>query len=433
MKLGNFFKDNKWLPYAKAGCVIVLFYVVLTHINLLFVGIQYGIGFIKPVLIGLVVAYIMDPLVNFIEKTLFSGIKGKNNLRRMLAVTTAVLSVILLVVIFFVSLIPQLAKSITTFYNNVYIYSDSLQKLIYDITEFIGGFGIELGTVTEKAEEMVDNIAKYLTNNANRIVSQSIVVGKNIFTVLISFILAIYMLFDKEKLMNSFRRLLKAILSKKKYVEAGYFWSRCNNILIRYIAGDILDGVIVGVINFVFMTAFRMDYAILVSVIVGVTNLAPTFGPIAGGVLGGLILLLVNPWHSLWFIIFTIILQTLDGYVIKPKLFGNSLGISSLWILVAIIVFGRMFGIIGILIAIPLAAIFDIVYKEIILRELEKRREEKDKAIREAEAKKAAAIAAQKAATEAIKAVVKKDSDIQMDDKLKEKLASDVDVKSDDI
>ena len=145
-----------------------------------------------------------------------------------------------------------------------------------------------------------------------------------------------------------------------------------------------------------------------------------------------MILLFVNPWHALWFLVFTAILQTIDGYIIKPKLFGNTLGISSLWILASIIVFGRMFGVIGILIAIPLAAIFDIIYKEIILHGLETRREEKDLAIKEAEAKKAAAIAAQRAATEAIKAVVRKDSEIEVDVQLKEKLAADADIKNDD-
>ena len=101
--------------------------------------------------------------------------------------------------------------------------------------------------------------------------------------------------------------------------------------------------------NFIFMSIVGMDYALLISVVVGVTNMAPTFGPIVGAVVGAFILVLVNPWYALWFLIFTVILQTIDGYIIKPKLFGDTLGVSSIWILITLVVGGRMFGVAGIL------------------------------------------------------------------------------------
>ena len=116
-----------------------------------------------------------------------------------------------------------------------------------------------------------------------------------------------------------------------------------------------------------------MPYNILISVVVGITNLAPTFGPIVGGLIGAFILLLVNPWQALWFILFTLVLQTIDGYILKPKLFGNSFGVSSIWILITIIVGGRMFGVWGILLAIPFAAIADYFYRDVIWKKLEKR------------------------------------------------------------
>jgi predicted PurR-regulated permease PerM len=166
---------------------------------------------------------------------------------------------------------------------------------------------------------------------------------------------------------------MHALLSERSYNDSGDFWGRCNSILIRYIGCDILDGLIVGAANFIFMLITGMPYNLLLSVVVGVTNLAPTFGPILGGVIGAFVLVLVNPWYALWFIIFTIILQTMDGYVIKPKLFGDSLGVSAVWILVSIIVGGRMFGVWGIMLAIPFAAIFDYVYRDMILKRLNKK------------------------------------------------------------
>ena len=126
-----------------------------------------------------------------------------------------------------------------------------------------------------------------------------------------------------------------------------------------------------------------MQYVGMISVVIAVTNLIPTFGPIIGGLIGAFILLLVNPLHALIFIIFTMVLQTLDGYVIKPKLFGNSLGVSGLLILIAIIVGGKMFGVVGILLAIPFAAIIDFVYKDYLLSALEKKKDVTDKEVPE--------------------------------------------------
>jgi predicted PurR-regulated permease PerM len=121
------------------------------------------------------------------------------------------------------------------------------------------------------------------------------------------------------------------------------------------------------------MLIVRMPYSVLISVIVGVTNLAPTFGPIVGAVIGAFILVLVEPWQALVFLIFTIVLQTLDGYILKPKLFGGSLGVSALMILISIILGGRLFGVMGILVAIPFAAILDFTWKDFVLKKLEER------------------------------------------------------------
>ena len=178
----------------------------------------------------------------------------------------------------------------------------------------------------------------------------------------------------KDSIRQGSRRLLRALMSQKWYDIVTNFMARCNYILVRYIVFSLLDGAIVGGATAVFMAITGMQYVGLISVVCGVTNLIPSFGPIIGGAIGGFILLLVNPWHALMFLVFTGVLQTLDGYVIKPKLFGDSLGVSGLLILISIVLFGNIFGIVGILLAIPLAAIMDFTYEEGILPLLEVRR-----------------------------------------------------------
>ncbi len=383
MKINNYFKDQKWIPYALAGCVIVLFYLLASHIHYLFIGIRYFIGFISPVLIGMIMAYILDPLCKLFEKQLY-GLREKPAIRRLVAVWITIILVILTLVIFMFALVPQVVKSLGTFFSNFDSYANSLQAFLNEISlDSEKGF-IDISSITNILDKTIENIASYIQKNLGHIVNSSLNAGKMVVNTVMSFILAIYMLCDKERIQKGWRRLLQGLFSEKYYAEISAFWKRCNEILIRYIAGDVLDGVIVGIVNFLFMILAGMDYAALISVIVGVTNLAPTFGPLIGAVIGAFFLVFVNPWYALWFLIFTAVLQTLDGYIIKPRLFGNTLGVSSLWILISIIVLGRMFGIAGILLAIPFAAISDIIYKEAILLNLERRKEKKKaKSVRE--------------------------------------------------
>jgi predicted PurR-regulated permease PerM len=181
---------------------------------------------------------------------------------------------------------------------------------------------------------------------------------------------------DKVQLLKGCKRLWKAVTSERSYQISNDFLGRCNVIMTRYIVFDLLDGLLIGVMNAMFMLVVDYPYVPLISVVVGVTNLAPTFGPILGAVIGSFILLLINPWYALVFLIFTIALQTLDGYVIKPRLFGGKLGVPSIWILISLIVMGRMFGVPGIFLAIPFAAIINFIYQEVVLPRLERRRKQ---------------------------------------------------------
>ena len=377
MKFNRYLKNNKWMPYATAGCVIVLFYLLLSHVNYFFIGVGRFMRYTSPVIVGVVIAYVIDPLAVLFERKAFKRYEDKPHIRRLISVWLAIAVVLLAFAVFMISLVPQVVKSLGNFFSNFDSYAVSLQNFLNTISLDAAENSLDISSITTLLDNEIERLADYIQDNLGSIVNTSINVGANIFNTVISFILAIYMLCDKERLLAAWRRFMRALLPDRRYAELSAFWARCNTILIRYIAGDLVDGLIVGIVNFIFMSIAGMDYAALISMIVGITNLAPTFGPLAGAVIGSLFLVFVNPWYALWFIIFTIILQTLDGYVIKPRLFGNTLGVSSLWILISIIVLGRMFGVIGILLAIPFAAISDIIYKEAILRRLEQRKEDK--------------------------------------------------------
>ena len=362
--------NERWAAYTFAACSAVILYLLLGHIG------NIGGVFVKiykltgPVLGGVVIAYLMDPLVSLIEKPMRDWFQNENQ-RHALAVAVAALLIVALFILLLIALVPALIDSVMTFVGNINIYVRTAERFINYLNRIASENNVDISGITTYGQEMLDSVLDILPNSINTIMTTSHSMGSSIINLIISFILAIYFLNGKEKIMNEIQRLRHAMYNDETYESRTKFFRRCNEIMLNFVIYDILDALIVAIANAVFMMVTGMSYAVLISVVVGVTNLAPTFGPIVGAVIGGLILVLVNPWHALFFLIFTIVLQTIDGYYIKPKLFGDQLGISGIWILICIIIGGRMFGATGVLFSIPFAAIADFAYKNEILARLE--------------------------------------------------------------
>ncbi|MBQ3790162.1 MAG: AI-2E family transporter [Lachnospiraceae bacterium] len=365
MKLLKNFSQKPWFNTAMAICIGVLFYVIITHLYLFIAAFAQIYQWIRPVFLGLIIAYILNPLVKWFEKTLFKGIKNQGR-RRGLATAVGILAVLLIIAFLLVLLIPQLADSVRTFVMNFGGYTTSLIAMLSDLQRDLANYHIDLSGQIGRIDEILGSISSVITNNMSGIVGVTSSIGSGVVDGILAFIVAIYFLADKHRLKEVLKHFLHHVLSEHHYTVLASYWKRSNDIFVRFIAYDLLDGLIVGVINAIFMLIMGIPYSVLISVIVGVTNLAPTFGPVVGAILGGLILLLVNPWYALWFVIFTIVLQVLDGYVLKPKLFGGSLGVPAIWILITLIVGGRMFGVPGILLAIPFAAIILFLCQELL-------------------------------------------------------------------
>lgn len=368
--------EQSWYPYAVAICLGVLLYVMLEHMSNIWGAVNKISGYFLPVLLGCVLAYIMNPLAKLYERLLFKKVK-KPGLGWSLSVALAVLTVVLFLLFLLGTLIPQLIESIATLVGNLDDYLESLQKLLekWNLAKHL-----DLDSLFASSNGVVGKIADLLTKNLKNIVSASSKAGKGLANWVIALILSVYLLAAKDRLKLGSRRLGRAAMSKAHFEHVRNFLHRCDSILSRYITFTLLDALIIGIANLIFMAIMGMQYAGLVSVVVGVTNVVPTFGPVIGAVIGGFVLLLVKPMHALIFLIFTFVLQALDGYVIKPRLFGNSLGVSGLLILISIVVGGNIFGVVGILLAIPFAAILDFVYKEAFLPWLEALGERRAKA-----------------------------------------------------
>ena len=354
-----------------------MLYVLLTHLS--------GIGnffsafkdVLSPVFCGAVMAYLMNPLCNSFERKLFGKVK-KDKLRHSLAVITTVVLVMIAIVLLFIALVPSLVKSVSVLFSNVPSYLENLESNIDKVSVNLEKFGLDMDQIESTIEKSLSDLFKVVPENIGTILSTSVSVGSSLFNLVIGFILAIYFLSGKEGFRSGFRRLRHAFMTDKAYQTHTVFWKKCHEILIRYIGFDVLDGIIVGIINALFMVIARMPYVSLISVVVGVSNLIPTFGPVIGAVIGAFILVLVDPMQALIFLIFTMVLQLIDGYILKPKMFGGSLGVPAAWILISIVVGGKIFGIPGIVLGIPFAAIISFVYEELVMPLLLKRKAKRE-------------------------------------------------------
>ncbi len=361
----NPFSEKKWYPMAVAICIGILFYYILEHLGTIWSIIDNIAYFIYPIAVGAIIAYLINPLMRLLEGKVFKKIK-KQKVKSTLSLVLSLIIVLGFLTFIIGTLVPQLYDSIITLYGNKDDYIDALSDWISrmggdNVLKFFEGF-------FQTSRNLIEYVSKYISENSEELAEGAAALGGHIGSWLIGFIFSIYFLAEKEKIALWSVSLLKSIQKNPKKTERTLVHIRkIDSIITKYLMFSIIDGIIIGIINAVFMSILGMEYSGLVSVIVGVTNLVPTFGPIIGGVIGAVILLLTNPMHALYFLIFTLVLQTFDGYILKPKMFGDTFGISGLWILIAIIVGGRIFGILGIVLAIPCVAVGDYLIRDVYL------------------------------------------------------------------
>lgn len=361
--------EKKWYNGAVIACIGVAFYVLLTNLGPVGTAISRFIGYFQAVILGAVFAYIVNPLAKFLYEKPLRKLK-KENTRWALSVIMAFLLALLVLFLLIAMIVPQFVQSIVLFSENFDGYAYTLITWLQ--SSAVAGY-IDADSLSSISQNALSSISVFVRDNAGNILGAAANSGKSILSTGVALILSVYLLMDKKSVLSGASHLAGLIFRPKTIAGMRTFCFRCDRILVSYLIQTLFDSLIVGTVNALFMLICGMQYVGLVSVVVGITNLIPNFGPLIGGVIGGFVLLLVNPWHALIFIAFCVVLQFGDAYLLKPKLFSNSLGVSGLLILVASIVLGNMFGIIGILLAIPAAAVMSFVYKDYFVPMQEKR------------------------------------------------------------
>ena len=353
-------------------CVVgacIAFYLLLNNLGYFLGRIGIFINILSPFAGGIVIAYILDPMVKFFYARLFKEKKGTRGFAILLAYAVAILLLMLLAWL----VVPQIVNSIGMLFTNFPSYIQGVQEmLLYVQSEY----GIDLQQATkmlDDSEAMVKEIYAMATDAMPQIVASIGSVASNFVAIFTSIAASIYMLADKDHLLHQLRTLAHAFLPEKVASNTLRICHYANVNFTGFFVGKIIDSAIIGVITFVAMTILRLDFAVLISVFIGITNIIPVFGPFIGAIPSVFILLLIDPLQAVIFCVLILIIQQLDGNFIGPKILGSSIGISALWILFSIVVGGDLFGIVGMVVGVPVFATLYGLAQEFVHYALDKR------------------------------------------------------------
>lgn len=353
-------------------CVVgacIAFYLLLNNLGYFLGRIGIFINILSPFAGGIVIAYILDPMVKFFYTRLFKEKKGTRGFAILLAYAVAILLLALLGWL----VVPQIVNSIGMLFTNFPSYIQGVQDmLLYVQSEY----GIDLQQATkmlDDSEAMVKEIYAMATDAMPQIVASIGSVASNFVAIFTSIAASIYMLADKDHLLHQLRTLAHAFLPEKVASNTLRICHYANVNFTGFFVGKIIDSAIIGVITFVAMTILRLDFAVLISVFIGITNIIPVFGPFIGAIPSVFILLLIDPLQAVIFCVLILIIQQVDGNFIGPKILGSSIGISALWILFSIVVGGDLFGIVGMVVGVPVFATLYGLAQEFVHYALDKR------------------------------------------------------------
>lgn len=359
----------------------IAFYLGLKNLYL-FSELANVIGSIfEPILLGLAISFILNVLMRQVEGRLLAPIsrrytKNWPKIRRTISILITFLIVIGIIALIMLILIPELVRTITSLTNNIPGFFSELQTSIIKIEQKYPAISQYVNSINIDWTNISQMLAQFGQKLANTLVGSTVTVATNLFHALITMILglvfAINILVQKEKLIAQSKRLLCAYLPQRPAAVIIRICSLTNRAFSNFIAGQCTEACILGSLCFIGMQIFRFPYALLVSVIVAFMALIPIFGAFLSTCIGALLILVVNPIQAVWFVIFFVVLQQLEGNLIFPRVVGSKVGLPALWVLAAVTIGGNTFGLVGMLVNIPLCAVMYTLLREDVNKRLER-------------------------------------------------------------
>ena len=353
--------------------VTVLVYEIFENMHDVSAAVGMFFSVLKPVFIGIAFAFIANMPMRFLETRVFKRWKICS-LKRAVCQLLAMLFILLIVAAMLFLIIPRIAGSVVALANGMDGYIESLTAWGSDLWDRLNlNPGVE-----ERIQSAVQTILAQLDELLSALVASAakftVSIASTLVDVFFAAIISIYALFNKEKLIFQAKKVVVAIFSERRAERILDVSTRTNQALNHYFYGMIIECTILGTLCFIAMTIFGFPYALLISVVVGVTQIVPIIGPWVSALFGALIILVSDPSRVIWFIVLVLVVQQIEANVFYPRVVGNAVGLSGIWVMIAVLLGSGLFGIVGIVLCVPVMAVLYTLVSEWVNRRVEEKR-----------------------------------------------------------
>lgn len=360
-------------------CFSILFYQITSEVNVFKTKLASYLRILTPFIIGFVMAYLFNFILDFYEKTVLKNkridehLQGRTKTIRIIGMILTYITVIIIVYVLSNFVFPQIVSSIKGIVNNIPGYIDDTSRWLIEINSKLSLNDEYSKLILEKWDEFINQAINFAANLIPMFGNMIKAILSSIWNIILGVIVSIYILMDKENFIALSNKVTRGIFSENVANRLIEITNRANYIFSKFLGGKILDSAIIGVLTFTILTIFKIPFTILVSFIIAVTNIIPFFGPFIGAIPSTIIILFESPMKAFWFIIIIVVIQQIDGNIIGPKILGDSLGISAFWILFSLMITGKIFGFVGLIIGVPLFTLVYSIIKDIIEARLSKK------------------------------------------------------------
>ncbi|HJB82903.1 MAG TPA: AI-2E family transporter [Candidatus Mediterraneibacter intestinavium] len=360
----------------------IIILIALANYGLIFEAIRFVFGIIFPFLLGGAIAFVLNVPMSFFEKLIFGNkyLKEKKvarKLARPLSLILTIVVVIGVVVLVMFVVIPELGKTLLSLGMTIRTFIPEAQQFLEKLFQDNPEIQAWINNLNLDPERMINSAISFIQNGVGNVLNSTVsAIGSivsGVTTFVIAFVFSCYILLQKEKLTVQARKVMYAFLSEKQVEWSLEVSSLTFKSFSNFLTGQCLEALILGVMFFVAMNIFNMPYAMLVGVLIAFTALIPIFGAFIGCVIGAFLILMVDPFQALGFVIMFLVLQQIEGNLIYPKVVGSSVGLPSIWVLAAVTIGGSLMGVVGMLIFIPTVSVVYNLFRASVYKRLRKK------------------------------------------------------------
>lgn len=366
----------------------ILVYNGVKHIDVVLDCIIKLLGLVFPFIIGGCVAFVLNVPMSAIERHVFERYHGKHQklvskIKRPLSFFMAVILVVGVIILVAVFITPQLGETIGAIINQIPKFFNDVQVWINQLMNEYKWVADQLGQLEIDWNSLSKSLISFLQTSIGSAFSSTMgfafALINGVVTFFLGFVFAVYVLFQKEKLSVQVKKMMYAYLKESHADRIIEVLHMTHRTFSRFLSGQCCEAVILGTLFFVTLTIFKMPYALLISVVIAFLSLIPIVGAFMGCFIGALLILMVNPWEAIAFVVIFLVIQQIEGNLIYPRVVGSSIGLPAIWVLVAVTVGGSAFGIAGMLVFIPLTSVVYSLLREWMYKRLSDRHIPKEK------------------------------------------------------